>query len=445
MAYDPSGTAGTARVFNGHALIERFQDRVVNVGIVFDMTASRADSIRKVLEDFSRQMDVLKQNSIGKLRVTLYSFGGNAVSFVGVFDDLSKIASHLENRDCKSGLTNISDSISQIIRDENSQTIPKLDALLTFGDTTDGERDNSENLERSAWDFGRPIISLLEWTQGNSGTQFDRDPPALKAMSEASGVQGCPITYSKDIRFVDYVNVIAAASIGPEAVKVLKASGTVPQNVWDHFPSVVVESISNNVADTPPSPEPHVRKPVSPWVVAANNTLSRLAVAGVLAVAIIGSNKDSVIKEPELPGTRVTIIPPTLDTREIADSFRQTGRFVFDDQRFREAFPRGETNFTSGFTTNLDILGKFLQDNPRACQKLVIEGHTDIRGTVSFNQRLSEERARTVANYLQQNFQISIPIETIGRGGSQLITRGATETDHAQNRRITVSGCEPVR
>ncbi|MBN8522116.1 MAG: OmpA family protein [Alphaproteobacteria bacterium] len=142
---------------------------------------------------------------------------------------------------------------------------------------------------------------------------------------------------------------------------------------------------------------------------------------------------------------RVTIAPPTLDTREIGDAFRQTGRFVFDDQRFREAFPKGLTNFTPGFTTNLDVLGKFLQDNPHACQKLVVEGHTDIRGTVSFNQRLSEERARTVANYLQQNFQISIPVETIGRGRSQLITTGTTETDHAQNRRITVSGCEPPR
>jgi outer membrane protein OmpA-like peptidoglycan-associated protein len=72
--------------------------------------------------------------------------------------------------------------------------------------------------------------------------------------------------------------------------------------------------------------------------------------------------------------------------------------------------------------------------------RVQIEGHTDNRGAVRYNQRLSEKRARSVQQYLIQNFAIDperLPIK--GYGPSKPIASNASEAGRSQNRRIEVA------
>jgi len=69
-----------------------------------------------------------------------------------------------------------------------------------------------------------------------------------------------------------------------------------------------------------------------------------------------------------------------------------------------------------------------------------IAGHTDIKGTDEYNQKLSENRAQSVINYLVKNFKISRDrLGAVGYGERKpLCITGETEACHALNRRVEI-------
>jgi outer membrane protein OmpA-like peptidoglycan-associated protein len=67
---------------------------------------------------------------------------------------------------------------------------------------------------------------------------------------------------------------------------------------------------------------------------------------------------------------------------------------------------------------------------------IVVEGHTDSTGSVSFNQKLSENRALSVAAYLQKYFQPSIVIR--GLAGEKPIAENRTAAGRQKNRRVEI-------
>lgn len=72
--------------------------------------------------------------------------------------------------------------------------------------------------------------------------------------------------------------------------------------------------------------------------------------------------------------------------------------------------------------------------------RVQIEGHTDNRGSVLYNQKLSEKRARSVQQYLVQNFAIAperLPIK--GYGPSIPIASNNSEEGRSRNRRIEIA------
>lgn len=76
-----------------------------------------------------------------------------------------------------------------------------------------------------------------------------------------------------------------------------------------------------------------------------------------------------------------------------------------------------------------------LQDNTNI--KIEIIGHTDNTGDLSTNQKLSEERALSVKNYLIQTFGISADrMTTSGKGASQPLASNNTAEGKSQNRRV---------
>ncbi len=71
------------------------------------------------------------------------------------------------------------------------------------------------------------------------------------------------------------------------------------------------------------------------------------------------------------------------------------------------------------------------------CQ-ISVEGHTDSRGSDELNQKLSESRARAVAEYLKANMGGDFPIVAQGYGESKPVASNDSETGRAKNRRIDI-------
>jgi outer membrane protein OmpA-like peptidoglycan-associated protein len=77
----------------------------------------------------------------------------------------------------------------------------------------------------------------------------------------------------------------------------------------------------------------------------------------------------------------------------------------------------------------------FLQKNPNI--HIEIAGHTDKRGTDEYNDKLSQERATSVASYIITNGKIDpMRVRPVGYGKRKLIFDGDTEEIHQVNRRV---------
>lgn len=98
-------------------------------------------------------------------------------------------------------------------------------------------------------------------------------------------------------------------------------------------------------------------------------------------------------------------------------------------------FNSGSAELKNESYTFLDKLGQTLESDPNL--KIMIIGHTDSDGNDKNNLQLSEKRAKSVAAYLLENFNISSnSIQTQGMGESQPIADNTTPEGKAQNRRV---------
>ena len=80
-----------------------------------------------------------------------------------------------------------------------------------------------------------------------------------------------------------------------------------------------------------------------------------------------------------------------------------------------------------------EILKEFTND-------LLITGHCAERGTVKARQRLSEERAESVAGFIKEmGIRDEYHIYTEGKGSTQPIATNATEEGRAKNRRVEIT------
>lgn len=97
-------------------------------------------------------------------------------------------------------------------------------------------------------------------------------------------------------------------------------------------------------------------------------------------------------------------------------------------------FARAKADLTPESTETL----KELAEIANACLgfRIGIEGHTDAEGTDDRNQRLSDRRARAVAEFLSRHGVDPNRLSAVGYGASRPISDNATEDGRAKNRRI---------
>jgi len=81
----------------------------------------------------------------------------------------------------------------------------------------------------------------------------------------------------------------------------------------------------------------------------------------------------------------------------------------------------------------LDAAVNTLKNHPQI--KVEVAGHTDSRGSESYNQKLSERRAKVVYDYLVDHGIDADRLSWRGYGESQPIADNSTEAGRAQNRR----------
>jgi OOP family OmpA-OmpF porin len=99
-----------------------------------------------------------------------------------------------------------------------------------------------------------------------------------------------------------------------------------------------------------------------------------------------------------------------------------TAQFAFD-----------KSDLTSAHRTILiDVAGKLTGK-----ENLEIVGHTDSKGSKAYNQKLSERRAKAVADFLR-NFGVKNNMSVSGMGETQPVADNATDAGRAQNRRVEI-------
>ena len=99
-------------------------------------------------------------------------------------------------------------------------------------------------------------------------------------------------------------------------------------------------------------------------------------------------------------------------------------------------FDTGAATLKPGADLVLGRLATFLNTN--AQMKIIIEGHTDSRGSDEYNEGLSERRAQAVATALTERGVSADSFRTMGRGKAYPVASNDTPEGRQQNRRVEI-------
>jgi outer membrane protein OmpA-like peptidoglycan-associated protein len=94
-----------------------------------------------------------------------------------------------------------------------------------------------------------------------------------------------------------------------------------------------------------------------------------------------------------------------------------------------------------GAEISMDRLAEFMNANPE--RRLLVEGHTDSRGTDEFNKELSAERADAVTEALVERGVLSERLRSVGLGESYPVASNDTPAGMQQNRRVEIVVSNP--
>lgn len=146
------------------------------------------------------------------------------------------------------------------------------------------------------------------------------------------------------------------------------------------------------------------------------------AVVGGVAGGLIGNRMDKQAEKIEntLPGAEV------IRTQE--------GIQVILDENSDVRFDYDSSGLTAAAQSNLDKLVGIFNEYPDT--DILIVGHTDSKGSESYNQGLSERRANSVVSYLKSKGVNSSRLSAVGQGETSPRASNDTDAGRAQNRRV---------
>lgn len=100
-------------------------------------------------------------------------------------------------------------------------------------------------------------------------------------------------------------------------------------------------------------------------------------------------------------------------------------------------FPTGQSAIKPDFFDTLNSVALVLKEYNKT--SITVSGHTDNVGKDDLNQKLSQDRANSVAQYLSSQGVDGGRISAVGKGKSEPIADNATENGRAQNRRVEIT------
>lgn len=152
---------------------------------------------------------------------------------------------------------------------------------------------------------------------------------------------------------------------------------------------------------------------------------ARIVGAGIGGVAggVIGYQMDKQIKE-----LKESTAGSGVDVTQVDDGFLVNLPDV--------TFATGSSSISASFQATLDRVTNSLVQYPNSL--VDVYGHTDTVGSTASNQRLSEERARAVANYLISRGVAASRIRWQGYGETQLRVQTGDNVNEPLNRRVEI-------
>lgn len=147
------------------------------------------------------------------------------------------------------------------------------------------------------------------------------------------------------------------------------------------------------------------------------------AVVGGTAGAIIGQRMDTKAEEldDELENAEVERVGEGIKV-----TFDSGILFDFDSSALRNEAQQNLREFSESMEDFEDT-------------NILIVGHTDARGSESYNQDLSERRAQSATEYLTQQGIASGRVTSVGKGESEPVASNETADGRQQNRRVEVA------
>lgn len=174
------------------------------------------------------------------------------------------------------------------------------------------------------------------------------------------------------------------------------------------------------------------------------------AVAGAL-LGLVGSKDKKKRKERMLKGAGIGAIAGGgigyyMDVQEakLRERLEGTGVSVTRDGDYitlnmpsNVTFDVDQSNLKASFKDVLGSVALVLKEYKSTM--IEVAGHTDSSGSESYNQLLSQSRARSVSDELVRNNIQAIRIETVGFGEMKPIADNSTTQGREQNRRVELT------
>ncbi len=144
-----------------------------------------------------------------------------------------------------------------------------------------------------------------------------------------------------------------------------------------------------------------------------------------------GVNNSSNLSEPVSEVTSLKTGKPSSDP--LKDSFLDEG----SQKKVVATFLRNSTELSESSHSSVDQLVEFLKNNPSS--RIIVEGYASSEGDLSFNEKISRDRAESLRNRLISLGVDGKRIGAVGRGIADPIASNDTKDGRMKNRRVEVS------
>ena len=153
------------------------------------------------------------------------------------------------------------------------------------------------------------------------------------------------------------------------------------------------------------------------------------AVGGGLAGVAVGNYMDSQRRDLEKN------LAPEIQSGQ-ARVQKLSDQVVLVTMTSQTAFDTDSADIKPAFHSTLDKLADVVMRYGKTT--LTVVGHTDDLGSNAYNQKLSERRALSVAQFLESRRVNGMRLATAGRGELDPVASNASETGRQANRRVEI-------